>query len=444
MSESLSDWLPPLPKGWVIKPFFSVMRERRNPNQNLDVTKVLSLSYGRVIDRNVENNYGLLPASFDGYNIVEPNDIVMRLTDMQNDQRSLRTGSVETRGIITSAYTTVTPADVLLPRFAHYLLHGYDLAKVFYRMGGGLRQSMKYDDLKRLPLVVPPKTDQELIASFLDDKTARIDALIAEKKRLIDSVRAYEQAEISRMLTEGLDKRALVSTGREFLPSAPPNWRVTAFKRALRAMGQGWSPQCDSRPAEDNEWGVLKVGCVNGTAFDASENKALPSSLEPDLAYVIQKGDVLMSRANSRELVGSVAMVETDHPNLLLCDKLYRLDLRLDWVLPGYAVLMLRSDSARRQIELGASGASSSMQNISQDVVRGLLVAFPPLDEQQVIVAASVAVRGTSGRLAVHAEEHIARLREYRASLISAAVTGQLDIGTCGTEAPAHAEKALA
>jgi len=183
-----------------MKPFYCVFTERNQPNVGLTVDKVLSLSYGRIVERDVESNHGLLPASFEGYNIVEPQDIVMRLTDLQNDQRSLRTGQVEERGVITSAYVTVTPAAEIKPRFAHYLLHGYDLAKLFYRMGGGLRQSMKFDDLKRMPVVLPPPADQQRIANFLDEQTARIDALIAEKELLICRLEEWRQAWLSSEL----------------------------------------------------------------------------------------------------------------------------------------------------------------------------------------------------------------------------------------------------
>lgn len=277
---------------------------------------------------------------------------------------------------------------------------------------------------------VPSKDEQERIAHFLDEQTNRVDALISEKERLLGAVREYADAEISRLLTAGVSGAELLSTRRSVLPLAPAAWRVAPFKRALQGMSQGWSPQCESRPADEGEWGVLKVGCVNGTYFDATENKALPAELKPDQSCAIRRGDVLVSRANTRELVGMAALVNGDFPTLMLCDKLYRLDLRTDWVSPDYAVLALRSEASRRQIELGASGASSSMQNISQDVIRELVVAFPPIEEQHEIVLQSTRIRQRTTVLAEHVEGHIGRLREYRSSLISAAVTGQLDIST--------------
>jgi len=291
-------------------------------------------------------------------------------------------------------------------------------------------KTLRTDQWANLAVPVPNASTQEVIANVLDEQTARIDELIAEKRQLRAAVSEYASAEISRLLMAGTRGAELIATGRAVLPKAPAGWRVSAFKRALLGMNQGWSPQCENRPAEHDEWGVLKVGCVNGTAFNPRENKALPPDLQPDLSCVLKKNDVLVSRANTRELVGMAALVEDEHPNLLLCDKLYRLELRTDWVLPAFAVLALRSESARRQIELGASGASSSMQNISQDVLRELIVAFPPVGEQRDIVRQASVVRQRTDSLLKHVDEHVDRLCEYRSSLISAAVTGQLDVGT--------------
>lgn len=292
------------------------------------------------------------------------------------------------------------------------------------------RYGLSVNDIGMTPLRCPSIESQQRIANFLDEQTARIDALIAEKGRLMAAVEEYGHAEVSRLLATGTRRTEFEPTTSTFVPKAPRGWRVTALKRALLGMEQGWSPQCDSRPAQDGEWGVLKVGCVNGLRFEPRENKALPENLAPDLSCVIKAGDVLVSRANTRELVGMAALVEEDHPNLLLCDKLYRLRLRSDWVTPAFTVLALRAEASRRQIELEASGASASMQNISQDVLRELTVAIPPLAEQTEIVTRATQVRAATQELMGHVVSHLERLREYRSSIISAAVTGQLDIST--------------
>src|SRR5690554_4228093 len=145
---------------------------------------LLSLSYGRIVRRDINTNEGLLPESFETYQIVEPGDTVFRLTDLQNDQRSLRTALVGERGIITSAYLALEPIGVQ-PEYFAYLVRAYDHDKTFYRMGSGLRQTLKFEELRRLPVLVPPYEEQRRIAAFLDHETARIDELVREQEALL-------------------------------------------------------------------------------------------------------------------------------------------------------------------------------------------------------------------------------------------------------------------
>lgn len=109
----------------------------------------------------------------------------MRLTDLQNDKKSLRTGQVKEKEI-TSAYTCLEAGEKIDEKFSHYLLHGYDLLKVFYQLGAGVRQTMNFDDLKRLLVLIPSRKEQQTIAAYLDHQTAKIDALIAKKERLLE------------------------------------------------------------------------------------------------------------------------------------------------------------------------------------------------------------------------------------------------------------------
>ena len=182
--DSGVDWLGEVPAHWAINPFYSLASERTEPNSGMLEDNLLSLSYGRIVRKNIESNDGLLPESFETYQIVKPGDIVFRLTDLQNDKRSLRTAIVEEQGIITSAYLAAKPTGLQSGYLSH-LLRAYDVTKVFYSMGGGLRQSMKFSDIKRLPTLAPSAEEQTSIATFLDRETAKIDGLIAEQEKLI-------------------------------------------------------------------------------------------------------------------------------------------------------------------------------------------------------------------------------------------------------------------
>src|SRR5258708_7489619 len=182
--QSGVEWLGEGPEHWSTLPLLAVGRERDEKNSGMAESNLLSLSYGRIIRKDINTNEGLLPGSFETYQIVYPGDIIFRLTDLQNDKRSLRTAIVEERGIITSAYLALEPfsAD---PQFLNYLPRAYDLGKVFYAMGSGVRQSMNYEDVKRMEMLLPAPEEQVTIAKFLDRETAKIDALIEEQRRLI-------------------------------------------------------------------------------------------------------------------------------------------------------------------------------------------------------------------------------------------------------------------
>ena len=183
--DSGVEWLGKVPSHWCRKPLFAVAPECHSQNTGMLEDNLLSLSYGAIIPKDINSNDGLLPASFETYQIVAPNDIVWRLTDLQNDQRSLRTAIVRQRGIITSAYLVTRPT-CIMPEFLNYLLRAYDLTKVLYSMGGGLRQSLKFSDVKWLPIMVPPEPEQSAIVMFLDNEIGKVDGLISGQKRLTE------------------------------------------------------------------------------------------------------------------------------------------------------------------------------------------------------------------------------------------------------------------
>ena len=231
--DSGVDWLGEVPAHWAINPFYSLASERTEPNSGMLEDNLLSLSYGRIVRKNIESNDGLLPESFETYQIVKPGDIVFRLTDLQNDKRSLRTAIVEEQGIITSAYLTAKPTGLQSGYLSH-LLRAYDVTKVFYSMGGGLRQSMKFSDIKRLPTLAPSAEEQTSIATFLDRETAKIDGLIAEQEKLIALLAEKRQATISHAVTKGLNPDApLKDSGVAWLGEVPAHWSVQTLQRCV-------------------------------------------------------------------------------------------------------------------------------------------------------------------------------------------------------------------
>ncbi len=281
--------------------------------------------------------------------------------------------------------------------------------------------------VKELLVPVPPSEEQADIEGVLSNATARLDALIEKKTRFINLLREKRQALITHAVTKGLDPNVrMKDSGVQWLGEVPEHWELRPLKRLISSIGQGWSPECEARTPEEGEWGVVKVGCVNGGVFRPEESKALPAEMEPRPELSLRAGDVLISRANTRELVGSCAVVPCDYPYLLLCDKLYRVGCS-ERVTPDFLAALV-TVYGRRAVEIEATGASSSMVNIAQSVILDLPVAVPGTDEQVEIISRVSEATARIERLREKTERSIDLLKERRSALITAAVTGQIDL----------------
>lgn len=206
MKDSGVEWIGEVPEHWEVKPFFSLVLELNRKNTGLVEGNILSLSYGRIIPKPESKNLGLVPESYETYQIVEPGEVVFRFTDLQNDKRSLRSAQVHERGIITSAYMAVKPIEIDSSYFA-WLMRAYDHLKVYYAMGGGLRQSLKFEDVRRMPVLLPSIQDQKNIIRLLEIQL-RLGEQLVEKNRLsIDLLKQRRSALITAAVTGQIDLR---------------------------------------------------------------------------------------------------------------------------------------------------------------------------------------------------------------------------------------------
>lgn len=201
MKDSGIEWIGKIPKDWEVHPVYVYFEEGKTKNYRMQEQNLLSLSYGRIIRKDINTNGGLLPASFNTYNVINAGDIIIRPTDLQNDKRSLRTGLVKEQGIITSAYIDLRPKDNVNSAYYHYLLHSYDIIKVFYNMGNGVRQGLNFSEFAKLLLLEPTTVEQQQIADYLDIKCSEIDTLIADKKRQLYILTDYKKSLIYEYIT---------------------------------------------------------------------------------------------------------------------------------------------------------------------------------------------------------------------------------------------------
>lgn len=339
--------------------------------------------------------------------------------------------------LTTAPVTLNQDMKALVPRpgtdstFLAWLLIGLNpalLARV--EEAGHGTKALRTEQWRKLPVALPPLELQRRIAATLDRRTTALDALIAKKERLLELLAEKRQALITRAVTKGLDPNApMKDSGVEAIGQIPAGWSALPIRRLVTRIEQGWSPTADDRLADHGEWAVLKLGAVFRGQFRPEQQKALSPGTVPERRYEVHSGDLLVTRANTLSLVGDACVVEEAPPRLMLPDLIYRLSVRSDLVIPRFLAHFLLSNSGRAQIESDARGSSMSMAKVSGAHVRSWLVPVPPtIEDQERIVAHIRKELHRLDGLAQRAEAMVEKLREYRQAIITAAVTGKLDV----------------
>lgn len=208
MKPSGINWIDEIPEHWDVRKLSQVATEYYVSNKDIHHQNLLSLSYGNIVRKDIKTTKGLLPSSFDGYQVVKDGIIVLRLTDLQNDHKSLRVGLAHEEGIVTSAYLSLKPRASVTSSYLYEQLHCNDTHKVFYGMGDGLRQSLNWQGIRNLPVVVPPLSEQKSIIEYITSATTKIDKLIVEKTYELEYMKELRQRVISNAVTGKIDVRA--------------------------------------------------------------------------------------------------------------------------------------------------------------------------------------------------------------------------------------------
>ena len=277
MKESGIDWIGQIPEEWEVDFVNHIFEEHKQKNKGNKEKNLLSLSYGRIIRKSIDTSFGLLPESFDTYNIIQRGDIVLRLTDLQNDKRSLRVGLARENGIITSAYLTLRLKNLESNEsYMYYLLHTYDICKVFYNFGGGVRQGGTWSDIYKMSLLIPPCNEQQKIADFLDKKTAQLDKVKVLLEEQIQKLKDYRASLIYETVTKGLDKTVpMKDSGIDWIGQVPQGWGVKAIKYIFDEIGSGSTPKSDNEIFYDGDINWIQSGDLYQTETVTSVSKTI-------------------------------------------------------------------------------------------------------------------------------------------------------------------------
>ncbi|OXR40737.1 hypothetical protein B7C42_07161 [Nocardia cerradoensis] len=273
-------------------------------------------------------------------------------------------------------------------------------------------QRVAPEDVLHLHIDLPGLGEQRRIADFLDAETSRIDRLVALQSAVASKLRDREVVQRDAAID-----RLIESEG------------VAPLRRFVWSVDQGSSPQCDSTPAAEGEWGVLKVSCLRPGIFNPGENKRLPDDVEPNRRSEVRAGDLLITRANTPQLVGSTAVVDSVRSRLLLPDKIFRVRLTAR-MSPQYVAEVAAGTRVRALCAASSNGASQSMANIRFEEVKAWPIPVVDLQEQERFVREMSRGRELLSSLHDAVDRQLRLLNERRQALITAAITGQFDVTT--------------
>lgn len=425
-------WLGKVPAHWQVHRLKNLF-EIRKRIVGEEGHQVLSITQRGIKVKDIESNDGQLSMDYSKYQIVHPGDFAMNHMD-------LLTGFVDISpyaGVTSPDYRVFAVRDGVLcePRYFLYLLQNAYRQKIFYAFGQGASEFGRWrfptDQFNDFRFPYPPPGEQAAIATFLDNETGKIDALIAEQEKLLALLAEKRQATISYAVTKGLNPDApMKGSGVSWLGEVPAQWSIRKLGHvSFMQEGPGlrhWQFTSDG----------VKVICVtNITEFgiDFSRLEKFISSEEYESTYkhfTVNFGDLLLS--SSGNSWGKVASFESSETVILNTSTIRINPGNSNALIQAYIKYALQSRNVREQLSLFMTG--SCQPNFGPTHLSQVLIAVPSVSEQSEIASFLDEEVARIDTLTAEATSGIALLKERRSALVSAAVTGQIDVRSLVTE----------
>ncbi|PNP97526.1 restriction endonuclease subunit S [Sphingobium sp. SA916] len=421
--ETGIEWLGQVPADWRQVPFWALFRRvKRSGYQDEQLLSVYR-DYGIVRKADRGDNFNKPSEDLSAYQLVEEGDLA--INKMKAWQGSV--GVSEHRGIVSPAYFVYRPLHTHENRFLHYLLRSAEYTAGYLSLSKGIRVNQWDLDPtyhSRMPVLLPSRNEQVSIAAFLDRETAKIDALIEEQRRLIALLKEKRQAVISKAVTKGLDPHApMKHSGIEWLGEVPAHWMVAPLGcRYEVQLGR----MLNSERTEGNELRpYLRVADVQWDTINTTDLPLMDFPPEARARYRLKEGDLLINEGGS--YVGRSAIWRGDIDECYYQKALHRVrafDPRFDTA----EFLLFVMEWATKYGIFVAGGNQTTIDHLTAEQLRSYRFAFPPRHEQDGIAThLRTAIAGLEN-LRATADKAIELLSERRAALISAAVTGKIDV----------------
>ena len=414
--ESGVDWMGKIPIHWQLLRFKHVLHEKKKTsNPGLDAG---SISFGNVIFKNSDN---LSLETKESYQEVLEGEFLINPLNLNYDLMSLRTALSSINVVVSTGYIVLQANGRLIKRYIRWLLQQFDVAHM-KTLGSGVRQTINYSDIGNSFFYEPSQEEQISISNFLDHETAKIDALIEKQQELIKLLKEKRQAVISHAVTKGLNPNApMRDSGVEWLGEVPAHWQLLRIKN-IAELNPSKSQVDDKKHLECS---FVPMEKLKTDSLELDEVRQV-SDIFDGYTY-FQDEDILMAKvtpcfenkniAIAKNLINGIGFGSTE---------IYVLRVSIK-VLNTFLYYRLQ-DEGFMASGISAMSGAGGLKRVPADVVANFSLGLPPINEQKEIVDSVRKVATLFDDLNSRAVDAIGLLQERRTALISAAVTGKIDV----------------
>ena len=422
------EWLGGVPEHWVGSKFKYIFQEKQHTkNMNLPFG---AISFGSVVYK--EDKANLTDELKENYQEVLQGEFLVNPLNLNYDLKSLRTALSKIDVVVSSGYFVLKlKNNTFNKRYLEYLLYIFDIRKM-KTLGAGIRQTLTFRDMAVCDVAIPSACEQTQIASFLDYETFRIDNLIAKQEKLIELLEEQRKSIISHAVTKGLNPNApMKDSGVEWLGEVPEHWEVFQLKSAIKGWRNGkWG----NEPAAENN-----ICCVRVADFDRTKGVINTTKLtyrnyhgENISECILDENSILIERSGGgeKQLVGAT-VVNTLKQTAVCSNFISLLNINPNRVNIFFLQKCFENLYTRKVNEKSIK-QTSGIQNLDLKQYLQNNIAYPSLDEQKSIVSYLDAECKKIDLLVDKQYQLIRKLKNYRTSIISHAVTGKIDVREFG------------
>jgi type I restriction enzyme, S subunit len=417
MKETNLSYIGEIPIIWDLLPNKLLLKLIKNKvGDKASHYQMLSLTKRGVIVRDISQNKGKFSASNEGYQVIEPNDVIFCLFDIEETPRTV--GLAKDSGIITNAYSAFKTTDLITPEYVTYLYQYIDDSKLLKPFYSGLRNTIRPPVFGNILSPVPPLDEQQRITAFLDARTAKIDALSSELTAFKANLLLQKRSLVSECVTKGIPSerdRAYKDSGVEWLGEIPAGWEVNKINRIVKFF-TGATPPTGDADSYDGDKLWANISDV-GSHYISEASKTISEA-------AARKSNIMESPVDSllfsfKLSLGKVSIVkEPMYTNEAIATFLKNDRIVTNWAYYAFPIYIPENS----KINIYGSPL------LNADLIKSAKIAVPPLDEQKRIADYLDVECARIDALIGEIDNQVNLLKTYRKSLINEVVTGKVEV----------------